>query len=311
MKSYSFSSVLIYLGVVVLFGCGPASNQVTLSIKPFVQAQQSFHNLSKDLFLTTTVGVGTCRQTELRLGLNLDPKPEGGDGGTTTDFLTYPIELNSETTNPVTSVADMTGLLSNHSTGSAIQVLVPRGKTVEVGVVGTAYNPIDSNTDGVCDRQTATLDAAENYSIIGHTRVTATTNIDLSLNTWVVPANLVATIVTPTPGTPGSGSFNCPDPNNRDLCSYRDIVKVSSSNPSALKLISVQYFFGKNNANGVTQYLSTPSTSGPFFIPSVFPMIFTYTDGTTTTHFPVNKSGTYTNPPGIPSANLLIEELRQ
>jgi hypothetical protein len=307
----------------LLTGCGSGSDMVTLTISPNI-GNHSIHRLTEDFFsrspkthLHYDPNVANCLQKNLFVGVKL-----GGDEDDNSNILTYPIKLRTEMCTGACSGFDIFSFLADHSTlDEPIKVGVPKGTTVEVGILGTIVLPttsaisssIGSSSNASCGDLVAANEAAPNYSVIGHRVVPTNANQSIPLNTWVVQANAAVPASTPYPSGGGwnPGSFYCPDANIKEQCSYRDLIHLSSSSTTVLKILRVEYFFGKNRSEGAKQSLPTSSQNNAFFVPSIFPMKVVYlnvsTNAVETTTLP--HSGRYYPIAGNTTDSIVAQEL--
>lgn len=281
--------------------CGPASDQVTVTLLTPFGKGRAFHELSRSFFSSGVQEVSLlnttyCLEDQIVVGVN------NGVGGT--QFITkkvrlklqsIPIPPNCTSNNPA-------GCLSNYSyLEEPIEIPVPKGMTVEVGLTGPAYNPVDFDSDGICDPILSTNTYAnESVSLVGHQTINISENSVISLPIWVTEpyqASLPTILF---------GNAN------------NDFLKISVNAQHALKSIdylkdSITQVFVHHELDtffsSIPNDTSTGSLFYTFIVPRIFPFTLNFSNNTSYTFQNINSTYSYIdqtqNPPITVIASLI------
>jgi hypothetical protein len=252
------SKVLVRLTCLLLslplLSCGKSSEYVNVRIITPIGMGKKFQNISEDI-LHFNMNPASCMQTQLFVGTS--------DGIESDAIFNKKISLRSQTSG--CSPGGYINCLQNFSTlDTPIEINVLKGKAVDIGIVGAAYLPQDSDADGICDVD-AGSESVENYSLIGHSVVNLSESQSLSLNTWVLQAYQSP--------TPAPGSYSCMG----TYCSNKDLIHIESTDQDNMIIKKVDYFYDSITNQHVEHYLFKNWNLGAdFYVPHMLPLRITY-----------------------------------
>lgn len=152
-------------------------------------------------------------------------------------------------------------LMTNYSfLDEPIILTIPKNKEIEVGLVGSFFNPADGDSDGICDQKLGGV-ANNSTAMIGHSLVSSA-----AIQSGSIPISIDVMHTNPT------ANYNLGAYPNR----YRDWTEIDekfnySGNYGTLKTIS---FLGDHvNDLKITIHLDNGYAGTKYYIPHFFPMV--------------------------------------
>lgn len=241
----SKKNLLVALFSLPILSCGPASEYVNVKVITPIGMNEKFHELKDELMPENFMVVTKCTQRNLMIGYR--------------DIVSnqlfgkkFSIQLTVGTSYPLANPSD---ILKNATLLEPLIVPILKGRTVDMGMLGAVYDPIDNlsineldvetaNTaDGICDSLETTGSTAGNtsYSVNGHKTFNPSDSADtVTLDVGVANTNVSTITVPAPPSTPGS--FVCPAVfSSINDCTIRDYVSFSIS-PQVNKT-EIRYLF--------------------------------------------------------------------
>lgn len=272
-----FGLYAVLLGsATMLTGCGPNSDTVMIRVRTGLEHIGDATNLVK-LFLPPSINPvdGYCVQKNLYVGTD-----NGVRGGISlsTQRIDIRTAYSSSAAYSITA-ADLANPLL--ATFPPIQIPVPRGLEVGIGVLGSLSDSQRLDPDGIHCADFTALPAPTPYattSVVGHRRIVANASMDIPLKLWVTPTN-----VNPSP-TPTGGDPACAnEADENQNCPSLDFLQVICSGCYSVGLnLRFEYARDRDDpGKRVVQWVPASQTAGSMNIPSILPIRLTGVNTTT------------------------------
>lgn len=246
-----------FSGLILLFNllsCAPASEYVKVKIITPIGMGKKFQNLSEDI-LNFNMNPATCTQSQLYVGTS--------DGIQSDRLYNKKIKMSSQVGACTYGIIDC--LQTKSTLNEPIEILVLKGKPVDIGIIGAFYLPYDTYpADGTCDVETA-IDAVPNFSMIGHSIVNIGEPQSVNLNTYVIEAYQSS--------TPNPANYSC----FGDKCADDELLHVTSTDQDSIIIKKMEYFFDAVTSQHVEHYIfKNINVNADFYVPHILPLTITY-----------------------------------
>jgi len=149
-----------------------------------------------------------------------------------------------------------------------LQVAVPNGVPVDIGIVGAYYDPFDilgdndtnAIPDGVCDQLVAPGGSVsrKSFTLFGHTTVTPNPSTSVTLPVNILEAN---------PPNPFTYTIT-------GISSQHDWVQLDF--PAGPTLVTVGYLQNPDGTYAINQQVNPATAPTKVYVPSIFPLQLTF-----------------------------------
>ncbi len=247
MNVNALSSIIRLLVAAASLGACAQSDQVQLKLLTGLESnpvQQFFNHQKTRAFATlaSIPGGQTCAQRNIYAGFQI-----GEDDST---LQTFPMNVRTPSN---AGTLDATWV-KNNAIIEPITLRVPKGLNITVGIIGNLIRTTEYDTDGIsCAPYTlgggGVWQVQDSASLIGYTKLVASSNQVVPLQTWILDAapNSIPTV---------PSNADCQSNVTTD-CPGKDFQKIFPATSSSVPFIAeLEYFKGSNQPQGIKQLIS-------------------------------------------------------
>lgn len=167
--------LLALLPVLLIAACGSNKDSVEVTVHTGIPVQaQSPINLSQNLMSLMNVSIGyDCYQDQVYMLVYDNQKHAFIEFKKVKLRSTYnptPVPAITYGNAPSDVNTAISRILNSSYLDEALTVTIPKGQSIEVGLIGSFFDPMDLNTDGICDQSVGVV-AISSTAMMGHTPV--------------------------------------------------------------------------------------------------------------------------------------------
>lgn len=264
MKPTFEIAIVVSLLSNLLSACGPASDTVVVRLRTGLEKAGKTPNLMSSLSTPPNafaLPANRCIQKNLYAGFSAGDKSDDH-----LETLRVPIVVDYSA-----GPYDITDTFLQNAEVPEITLKIPRGIPVGVGILGSLASSERLDAGGVtCADFDNSFVPYVSSSIIGHTRIVANGPMDVPLNVWVTPTNIVPQ------ATPAAG---CSDRDHNQNCPFLDYFKFACSNcTSDGRNLMLEYAFDRNAPEKRVIQMLPASRANLAYIPNILPVRVSFLD---------------------------------